>query len=354
MASAPVRFVVALLGALWLSGAGTPLVARGQPHTLDARVVREVARAESLRARGQRRAAERAIGRALQLDPTSTAAVDGLGRTLLPPLDELLPAPDRATQLRATRVLTALEQVPPDRRQEQLQLTEATALAATGDHRDALRVLARAPRLSAHTLAPALDAVALLALERGDADTCEQALRLAIELQPDAGRALRLADVLLARGDATRAVTLLHAALAFEPESVALHLGLATAQLTSGDTVSADETLARALPRCPLRCAALRAWVALEAGDTTLAAQRARDLLALPQGSGEPETADAIHRGPSEPPRVLAGYVLGLALARQGQLAPARQALEEVLRLAPGHAGARQALRALAPSQPQP
>jgi Flp pilus assembly protein TadD len=45
----------------------------------------------------------------------------------------------------------------------------------------------------------------------------------------------------------------------------------------------------------------------------------------------------------------MAHYNLGLALARQGRLAEARQQFAEVLRLDPNHTGARRLLSAIEP-----
>jgi hypothetical protein len=152
----------------------------------------------------------------------------------------------------------------------------------------------------------------------------------------------------------------------FDPDAMTLRRALAEAQLAAGDAAGAETTLARVVARCPWRCEALLARVALEAGDMTLAARRARDLLARPSAgrphavagglaTGQPpveerEREDALGERES---RTAAGYVLGLALARLGEPAQARAALAEVLRREPTHRGARQALRALEP-EPEP
>ena len=192
-----------------------------------------------------------------------------------------------------------------------------------------------------------LSALALLAAERSDLACAEDALRLALELDPSAARAMRLADVHLARGDAPRAVPLLFAALRFEGQSVPLHLALSRAQLTAGDARGADATLGRVIARCPRQCGLLRARVALESGQLTRAAELARGLLTL-----LPDAAEAAAAGAVGVPdhRAEAGYVLGLALARDGRRDDAREALEDALQRDPEHRGARQALRAIAPA----
>jgi len=214
--------------------------------------------------------------------------------------------------------------------------------------RDALTTLAGAPRIATAALVPALDALALLAAEREDLACAEDALRLALELEPSAARALRLSDLLLARGDATRAVPLLFAALRFEGESVPLNLALARAQLTAGDAAGADATLRRVLARCPLQCGLLRVRVALESGHVALAAELARGLLVL---SPNPAEAAADSAAEAFDHRAEAGYLLGLALAREGNRSGAREALEDALRRDPEHRGARQALRAIEPAE---
>lgn len=326
-----------------------------QPGSVDARVARELLRGEAWLARGRRGSSERAFLRALRIDPTSTAALRGLSEALLgPPLGpscELTGGPDRATGERAARLLTALRahagEVPPA-----LRLAEATALAAANQRQEALLALTRAPRLPSTELAPALDALALLAAEAGDAVTAEQALRLAQEAQPEGTRARRLARLLMARGDAEHAVTVLQTALGFEPNAIELHVALAAAQLAAGNGSGAEQTLSRVVARCPLRCGALLARVALEAGDVTLAARRAQEVLALAPGTQDQADADGAPDSSARherDPRSVAGYVLGLALARQRQPEAARQALQEVLRRSPDHRGARHALRTLEP-----
>jgi tetratricopeptide (TPR) repeat protein len=248
----------------------------------------------------------------------------------------------------AARILLALEAFPEVPRREELQLVEATALVALGRQREALTLLARAPRIPTATLLPVLDALALLAAERHDLACAEDALRLALELDPSAARAMRLADVHLARGDAPRAVPLLFAALRFEGQSVPLHLALSRAQLTAGDARGADATLGRVITRCPRQCGLLRARVALESSQPARAAELARGLLTLP-----PDAAEAAAAGNAEPDhRAEAGYLLGLALARDGRRDDAREALEDALQRDPEHRGARQALRAIAPAPP--
>lgn len=340
-------FACAIIG---LSGVG-PRAVSAQTSPRADQLTRTLARGEEQLARNQRRAAERTFARALTLDPASVAGVTGLLRALLPPI-EAQTAEASAQQARgAARVLAALDAFPELPRREELQLVEATALVALGRQREALTILARPPRIPTAALLPVLDALALLAAERSDLACAEDALRLVMELDPSAVRAMRLADVHLARGEAPRAVPLLFAALRFEGQSVPLHLALARAQLTAGDARGADATLDRVITRCPRQCGLLRARVALESGQLAQAAELARGLLTL-----APDAAEAAAAGEAGVPehRAEAGYLLGLALAREGRRDDAREALEDALERDPQHRGARQALRAIAPAQPQP
>ncbi|MBK8408918.1 MAG: hypothetical protein IPL19_13145 [Sandaracinaceae bacterium] len=335
-----VSFVVGILGV-------SPCTASAQTTARDAQLARVLARGNDQLARQQRRPAERSFARALQLDPESVLGISGLSRALLPPI-EAQAAEATGQQVRgAERILLALEAFPEVPRREELQRVEATALVALGRQREALTLLARAPRMATAELLPVLDALALLAAERSDLACAEDALRLALELDPSAARAMRLADVHLARGDAPRAVPLLFAALRFEGQSVPLHLALSRAQLTAGDARGADATLGRVIARCPRQCGLLRARVALESGQLTRAAELARGLLTL-----LPDAAEAAAAGAVGVPdhRAEAGYVLGLALARDGRRDDAREALEDALQRDPEHRGARQALRAIAPA----
>jgi tetratricopeptide (TPR) repeat protein len=337
-----VSFVVGILGV-------SPCTASAQTTARDAQLARVLARGNDQLARQQRRPAERSFARALQLDPESVLGISGLSRALLPPI-EAQAAEATGQQVRgAARILLALEAFPEVPRREELQLVEATALVALGRQREALTLLARAPRMA----------------DRGRCSRCwtrwrswrpsasdlacaEDALRLALELDPSAARAMRLADVHLARGDAPRAVPLLFAALRFEGQSVPLHLALSRAQLTAGDARGADATLGRVITRCPRQCGLLRARVALESSQPARAAELARGLLTLP-----PDAAEAAAAGNAEPDhRAEAGYLLGLALARDGRRDDAREALEDALQRDPEHRGARQALRAIAPAPP--
>lgn len=327
----------------------TRLVA-AQSSVAEARLARVLARGEQQLARSQWRAADRTFTLALELDATSVAGITGLARALLPSIETQT---SRATvqQVRgAERVLVALNGANELARAEELQRVEATALVVLGRQREALAVLARPPRIATAALVPTLDALALLAAERDDLACAEDALRLALELEPTAARALRLSDVLMARGGAVRAVPLLFAALRFEGESIPLHLALARAQLAAGDASGADTTLRRVITRCPRHCGLLRARVALESGQVARAAELARGLLTL-----APDTAEATAAGAEGAPdhRAEAGYLLGLALARDGQRDDAREALEEALRRDPTHRGARQMLHALEPSAPE-
>lgn len=336
--------------AFWLTttlcGMTTTTVA-AQGSFAEAQLARILARGEQQLARSQWRAADRTFTRALTLDGTSVAAITGLSRALLPTI-EAQAARATAQQMRgAERVLVALHAATELARREELQRVEATALLVLGRQREALTILARAPRLATAALVPTLDALALVAAERDDLACAEDALRLALELDPTAVRALRLSDVLLARGEAARAVPLLFAALRFEGESIPLHLALARAQLAAGDAPGADTTLRRVITRCPRQCGLLRARVALESGQVPRAAELARGLLTL-----APDTAEASAAGAENAPdhRAEAGYLLGLALARDGQRDDAREALEEALQQDPAHRGARQMLRALEPA----
>lgn len=320
-----------------------------QTSARDAQVARTLARGHQQLARGQWRAADRSFTRALSLEPSSVAGITGLSRALLPSIDaqaaEATPQQERG----AERVMGALEAATELARREELQLVEATALVVLGRQREALTILARAPRVATAALVPELDALALLAAERDDLSCSEDALRLALELEPSAARAVHLSDVLLARGDAVRAVPLLFAALRFDDESLPLHLALGRAQLTAGDAAGAEATLRRVITRCPRQCGLLRARVALESGQVARAAELARELLTLvPDASeaaaaGAPDAAD--HRAE-------AGYLLGLALARDGRRDDAREALQEALQRDPAHRGVRQMLQALEHAAP--
>ncbi|MBK6808673.1 MAG: hypothetical protein IPG81_07205 [Sandaracinaceae bacterium] len=282
-----VSFVVGILGV-------SPCTASAQTTARDAQLARVLARGNDQLARQQRRPAERSFARALQLDPESVLGISGLSRALLPPI-EAQAAEATGQQVRgAERILLALEAFPEVPRREELQRVEATALVALGRQREALTLLARAPRMATAELLPVLDALALLAAERSDLACAEDALRLALELDPSAARAMRLADVHLARGDAPRAVPLLFAALRFEGQSVPLHLALSRAQLTAGDARGADATLGRVIARCPRQCGLLRARVALESGQLTRAAELARGLLTLLPDAAEAAAAGAV------------------------------------------------------------
>ncbi|MCA9576895.1 MAG: tetratricopeptide repeat protein [Polyangiales bacterium] len=340
--------VLSVFGALPLGAR----LARAQPagsEVAQERARREVERGERLLVRGRRRAAEGAFTRAMRLDPSAPLPITRLAELWLGSLGEITAHPTAATMRRASQVLAAVANVPDGVRRERMQLTEAMALAATGDHAGAVAVLARAPRLVSGQLGTALDALALLCAERHDLASAETALRVAIEGAPEAERARRLGDVLLARGRAAQAVTVLQTALGFAPDALGLRVALAEAQLAAGDTEGAAAGLTLVATRCPFECGALLARIALESGDATLAAQRAREVLERPVTAGSP-SPDAVADADGElAARASSGYVLGLALLRLGRREDARNALRDVLRRAPDHAGARRALRATMP-----
>lgn len=319
----------------------SPPRAAAQPETPLTRVLQ---RGDEQLARRQWRAAERSFTRALTLDSTSVLAITGLSRALLPAIDAQAAEPTSQQVRAAGRVLQTLDGATELARAEELQLVEATALVLLQRQREALTVLARAPRIATAVLVPTLDALALLAAERLDLVTAEGSLRLALELEPNTARALRLSEVLLARGDAPRAVTLLFVALRFEGTSLPLHVALARAQLTAGDARGADATLQRVMARCPRQCGLLRARAALESGQVAQAMELARGLLALAPDSTEATAAGAPRAADH---RAEAGYVLGLALAREGRRDEAREALQQALQRDPEHRGARQMLQAL-------
>ncbi len=156
------------------------------------------------------------------------------------------------------------------------------------------------------------------ALLEGNLEEAEQALRLAVDLDPDFGKALNNLGVFYLRsGRADDAIQMLRDALGRDPADVALMTNLARALQTKGETQEASELLAQLdeVSQTSPFFFIYRGEMALGDGDTATALEFMRRAL----------------RRDSEVPDVHVGLVkVYLAL---GEMGKARHHLERALRL---------------------
>ncbi len=339
------RRALALLAVLALAG-----LARALPASADARTQRgararsaerELGAAERELARGNARAAERRLSRALGRNADDPRLLLRYAELALP-LDGQLAADTGALSAAATSYLGALERARDgtalrDEDARRLLLHAAWAAALLARYDDSLALALEAGQLQDRPTLTCLRQIAALAVRRDLLAVAERALTLAKQYVPqEPGLALELGRVLLARGQPERAVLVLSERFALEPQGLALRRDLAYALASAGRARQGHALLSAERARCEADppCALEAARIALEAGELDDALAYAARRLAA-----SPSDLDAL-------------FVTADALLRAGQLQRAREAYERVLRVHPESARAKQALAELPRPEP--
>lgn len=270
---------------------------------------------------GDRDAARRQLESALELEPTHLHALYNLA------LLELLAAnDDRALELFQKIVALAASgpgTVPADL--EAGALTNLGALFQRRDlHREAEEALLRAVEIEPGN-GVAWTNLGVARRRLGRSAEAAEAFRRAYRLSPDdPTAATNLAVSYLDAGDAAAAASHLREATARFPEEPRLWLDLGRALVAIGDPAGAAEAFEQALRHDPAdaagqasRAAIQLARLAYGRGDYAATVQQAGRALALRPGSADGQV------------------YLGLGRKAQGDLAGARAAFEEAVRLAP-------------------
>ena len=257
------------------------------------------------------------------------------------PLDDATPYSARVLELltkRAREVLGQLSRVTlsPDydesARLAALHVAWAAALVERYD--ESLSAVRTAGRLQDAASLCCLRLVVSAAARRDELEVAEQALQLARQFVPqDLTTMSELARVLLARGRAHEAVSLLTERLTITPDELGARRDLAYALTADGRAREALSVLTHARAACELSddCALEAARIALEAGLPDDAAQFA---------------ARQLQRAPDD---LEALYVSADAQAERGLFAEARETWRRVLSLRPDSLRAKQALAQLPP-----
>ena len=257
------------------------------------------------------------------------------------PLDDATPYSARVLELltkRAREVLSQLSRVTlaPDHDENArlAALHVAWAAALVGRYDESLAAVRTAGRLQDAPTLSSLRLVASAAARRERLDVAEQALRMGRELVPqDVTAMAELARVLLARGRAHEAVSILTERLTVTPDDLEARRDLAYARTAAGRAREGLSVLTHVRAACELSpdCSLEAARIALEAG--------------LPDDAAG-FAARQLERAPDD---LEALYVRADAQAERGLFAEARETWRRVLSLRPDNLRARQALAQLPP-----
>lgn len=297
--------------------------------------------------RGNVRAAERRLVRALSRDAEDARLVLRFAELLLPLAGTFDATHLPALEQHADSLFAALTRVAADTRAPQLgaedgrrlALHAAWAAALRRDPERAFSEVLEGGRLQDGLTLACLRQLAALFVRRGELALAERALAMARQYVPqDRALGAELGHVLLARGEPERALTLFAERHAIDPHDLETRRDFAYGLASVGRSAEAHALLMAARERCEQApdCALEAARIALEAGRTAAAMEHAESRLRRDSRDLE------------------ALYVIADAHTRGGALAAARATYERILQVSPHSVRAKQALAQLPASSNPP